>query len=215
MAQKKAVIGLTSFLLVVLLLVGGFAMAAEIGSKEDPLVTVSYIMEELNPRLMEEVNKAVSETARSLETKMQGDYEAYAKDLSEKIVAFESTYTGSTTDDAFVAKVAEAVLAQMGGAQGETSTGGAASIGAGFVRVVVPKDKTITFKEGAQIVHRLGSGKVVAPKAPGLVDLTAAGALSNGQAVVASHLYLCTVSDNGIKASEQMTIFVQGTYVVN
>ena len=215
MTQKKAVIGLVSFLLVALLLIGGLAMAAEIGSKDDPLVTVSYIMEELNPMLMDEISKAINATAKDFEAKLQTDYENYAKLLDGKIVAFEQTYTGNTTDDAFVSKVAEAVLAQIGGAQDGAAEGGTPVIGAGFVRVVVPKDKTITFTEGAQIVHRLGAGKVVGPKSPGLTDLTTGATLNDGQPVVASHLYLCTITDNGIKATEQMTIFVAGTYTVN
>ena len=55
MNKRKWTIWLSAALLVVLAVSGYFAIAAEYGSKEDPLVTLSYINEVLSPQTMEAI----------------------------------------------------------------------------------------------------------------------------------------------------------------
>jgi NADPH:quinone reductase-like Zn-dependent oxidoreductase len=222
MAQKNAVIGLVSFLLVAMMLIGGFAMAAELGGKDDPVVSLSYI-NELMPQINQTIDQAVGAKKDDYLAQLQTKADAAIKAIDQKVADFDAKYTGNTTSDVFVDQVAAAVIEKMGGNTALPSGGGdtpgasvPAAIGAGMVRVVVDSGKTITFAEGAFVMNRLGSGAVVGD-APGLVDLTDGTTLASGGSVKQNHLYTVTIPDykNGIKAAENMTMFVMGDYKIS
>ena len=60
MLPKKWIIGVISVLMATLLFGGYMAIAAELGGKDDPLVTLSYI-QELMPELQNSISAAVAE----------------------------------------------------------------------------------------------------------------------------------------------------------
>jgi hypothetical protein len=81
--------------------------------------------------------------------------------------------------------------------------------------VDVPSGKTVTLDVGSEALLRIGSATCVATATPGLIDMTTGGDLSGGSALVANHLYLCTMANHGFKATAAVKIFIRGGYKIN
>ena len=207
MAEKKWVIGLTGFLLVALLFAGYMAIAAESGSRDDPLVTASYITEELMPNLTKKIDEAIAAKTKEYSDSLDKQYDLLLADLEETMKTF-SISGDSLKDPAFIDAVANAVVAKQGGGSGGGTTDT-------MKKVEVPAGKTVTLALGSEALLRLGSAKCVAANSPGLIDMTTGNDLSNGSALVANHLYLCTIKDHGFKADNAVTVFIRGGYTIS
>ena len=211
MAGKKWVIGLTGFLLVTLLFVGYIAIAAESGSRDDPLVTASYITDELMPNLNKKFDEIISAKTDKFTQDMNKQYDQLMADLDAAIKKAGGSLTGNLNDPAFIASVADAVIAKQGGLPG--GTGGTAAT---MTRVDVQKGKTVTLALGSEVVLRLGSANCVATGTPGLIDTTDASELAGGGSLKKNHVYLSTVEGRGFRATADTTVvFIRGSYTVN
>ncbi|MCL2747375.1 MAG: hypothetical protein FWE59_01810 [Oscillospiraceae bacterium] len=208
MAGKKWVVGLSGFLLVALLFAGYMALAAGSGSRDDPLVTVSYFTEELMPSLNRRLDEAIAARSNDFKKDMNQHYDTLMAELEAAIKKSGGGITGDLNDPAFIEKVANAV-AEKSGASG--ATGGMDTMR----RVDVDSGKTITLSVGGEALLRLGSATCVATGTPGLVDTTDGTELSGGGALLKNHLYLCTVEGRGIKATTAMTVFIRGAYTIS
>ena len=207
MAEKKWVVGLSAFLLAVLLFAGYMAMAAELGSRDDPLVTASYITEELMPNLTRKIDDAIAQKTKEYSESLDRQYDALAADLENVISDFSKSFSsGSLNDPAFIGAVADAVIARQGGGGGTAGT---------MKKVEVPSGKTVTLALGSEALLRIGSASCVASGAPGLIDMTAGSELSNGGALQKNHLYMCTVEGRGFKATAAVTVFIRGVYSIS
>lgn len=207
MAQKKAIVGTLSFILVAFLAVGYFALAGELGGKDDPLVTIGYL-DALVPELEKKVDAMISEEVKAQSAKIQSDFAAAKKELQDMINQFGGT--GNLAEDAdFVNRVADAVVAKMG-----TSGGTVGAAPETFAKVVVPANKTVTVSMGGMLFIRLGSATCHSTGSPGLIDLSSGGDLANGGALVQNHLYTVTVdSGRGFKTGgAEATVFILGKY---
>ena len=205
MVQKKWVFGVSAILVVLLMFAGYFAIAAEYGSKSDPMVALSYIRDELMPNLTRELQAQVNTKASEVTNDLNKEYDRLKADLDAKAKEFESKYANSTDDSAFVNSVADLVVQKLQGSQTQTE---------GYKKVVIEKGKTVKMKIGTELVLRQGSATVAASASPGLVDLTTAGSANNGETVQASHLYITTIDGNGFKATADATVFIRGSYTV-
>ncbi len=206
MKQKKWVTGTVAAILVCMLLAGYMAVAAELGTKSDPLVTLGYITDELQPYIMNKVDEAIQTKSAEFSDQMNAQTVKFQKELDDKIATIGANAAG-TTDEAFVDAVADAVIAKMG----STVPSGAS---AGYTKVEVASGKTVTGKIGTEILLRLGSASCVASGDTGLIDLTAGTTLSNGKALSANHLYMITIDGRGFKASANTTVFIRGQYTI-
>jgi hypothetical protein len=115
MLQKRW-LAVTGAVIVVIALVSGYvALAAEYGSSEDPLVALSYIQNVLDPQISSRIDETIAEKtadfSAGLDTKLSG----YSTELDQKIQTFASQYADLSKDPDFVSKVAAAVAAQSGG----------------------------------------------------------------------------------------------------
>ena len=72
MTQKRVFLSISAFLLVVVLLAGYAVIAAELGSKEDPLVTLSYLNDELTSSLMTQVDEQIAAKTEEFNAKKPG-----------------------------------------------------------------------------------------------------------------------------------------------
>ncbi len=204
MNQKKWVIGVASALVVVLAFGGFMAIAAEVGSKEDPVVAVSYINEELVPMLGKKIDEAISSKTEAFQKELDSKMEQFIKDMA---VSGSGAGQGGTVSQEVINAVADQVAGKL------AASGGAS--GANFAIVEVAAGKTLNAKRGAEILLRLGSATCVASGNPGLIDLTNAGELAGGKALEKNHLYLVTVDgDRGFKAVDKVTVFVRGLYEI-
>lgn len=208
MKRKKWVTGVAAAVLIAMLLAGYLAVAAELGSKNDPLVTLGYITDELQPYIMSEVEDAIDSKTQEFSDQINEETEKFQKQMDEKIASIGTGATG-VTDEAFIDSVADAVLAKM---EGQTQGTGVSS---GYKKIQLASGKTVTGKIGTEILLRLGSAQCVSSGDVGLVDLTDATTLSSGKTLAPNHLYIVTIDGRGFKATSAATLFIRGDYSTN
>ncbi|MDR1668559.1 MAG: hypothetical protein LBR76_01195 [Oscillospiraceae bacterium] len=216
MIQKKAVIGAAAFFLVAALFVGYFALAAEIGGKDNPLVTLDYL-KSLNPQIEADIEALVNE---KVEAKI-GEINELLAQASETIDSKVGSGGGGdisalASDEAFINSIAAALAPQIGGTvDGETGLGSFKG------RTVIEPGKSVFLPEGTCIMLRLGTATVVASNSPGLIDLTDGtqdSELENGEALKVDHLYTVTMeAGREVKntGSGNVTVFIWGPYTTN
>jgi len=210
---KKWVIGVTSLLLVALLLAGYLAVAAEYGSQNDPLVTLSYI-EELLPELRETINNAVKDKTAEFDSALDKKIQEAMNSIDAKIAQFETDYSADVADESFIASVADLVSQKIGSAGGSgdsSSSGGTSEL---FKVVRFKSGQTVIGEVGTEILWRIGTATVVSPGSPGLIDVSTGSDLANGGTLQQNHLYVVTVEGRGFKASSDCVILMKGPYTV-
>lgn len=217
MVSKRWIAGVCSVLIVVLLLAGGAAVAAELGGKDDPLVSLSYI-EQLIPQLNENIEKVISEKVNEFDASLDTKIEEVNKSIDEKISRFEEQYAAGFANQDFIDKVA-AALADKGlsGSTGSGeggSTGTVAGDGYLYTRVDVATGQTLIGDVGTEILWRLGTGVCVSPGSPGLIDISTGGDLAAGGQLQQNHVYVVTVSDRGFKATSDCRVMIKGPYTI-
>lgn len=221
MVSKRWIAGVCSVLIVVLLLAGGAAVAAELGGKDDPLVSLSYI-EQLIPQLNENIEKVISEKVNEFDASLDTKIEEVNKSIDEKISRFEEQYAAGFANQDFIDKVAAALADK--GLSGSTGSGeGGLTGGSGegylFTRVDVKSGDTLIGEVGTEILWRLGTGVCVSPGSPGLIDISiggdnGAGDLPAGGQLKQNHVYVVTVSDRGFKATSDCRVMIKGPYTI-
>ena len=210
MKQKKWITGAASVILVLMMLTGFMAIAAELGSQTDPLVSFSYITDELQPAIDQMVDDAIDSKMEEFDQELADKAEQFSSEIDQKIESLGTSLSGSTSDQAFIDAVAEAVMAKMDD-DGSSSDGSASS----YEKLVLTSGQQVIGEYGTEILLRLGSAACVAPEEPGLIDLTTGGSLSSGSTLSANHLYMITINGHGFKASGSTTVFIRGQYTVS
>ena len=215
MAQKKMVMGVAAFLLVSVMFVGWFALAADIGGESDPLVTLSYL-KSLDPRINELISTAVKDEAdryineqNALLTAAQSEMEKLRAAMGESFDAASLLSNGE-----FLDSLATEVAGKIGGGGTLADT---------FKKVEVESGKSVYLGMGALLLLRQGSAVCVASGDPGLIDLTEAKPLNKDGALQQNHLYTMTIDPinldgtspfRGLKATSKVTVFILGVYNV-
>lgn len=207
---KKRWLAVTGAVLVVLSLVSGYvALAAEYGSTEDPLVALSYIQNVLDPQISSRIDASIdAKTAdfnKQLDTKLAG----YSGELDQKISQFASQYTDLANNQEFIDKVAQKVISSLGESSG-SSSGGSDT----FKVIKVEKGKQLIGGVGCEIILRIGSAQCYATGTPGLINLSNASDLGGGQNLSINNLYIVTVEGRGFTATQTATILVSGPYTI-
>ena len=209
---KKKWLALTGAVLVVLALVSGYvALAAEYGSNEDPLVALSYIQNVLDPqinsRIDESIGKKTAEFTTGLDTQLTG----YSAEIDQKIAEFATKYADLANDEEFVNKVAQQVISSLGEASSSSSGGS----GDTFKVVRVDAGKRLIGGVGCEIILRIGSAKCYATGTPGLINLSAGTDLGGGGDLAINNLYIVTVEGRGFTTTQGATVLVAGPYTVS
>lgn len=220
MVSKRWIAGVCSVLIVVLLLAGGAAVAAELGGKDDPLVSLSYI-EQLIPQLNENIEKVISEKINEFDASLDTKIEEVNKSIDEKISRFEEQYAAGFANQDFIDKVAAALADK--GLSGSTGSGEGGSTGGSgdgylYTRVDVKAGDTLIGEVGTEILWRLGTGVCVSPGVPGLIDISEGKDLASGGQLAANHVYVVTVSgagnERGFKATSDCRVMIKGPYTI-
>ncbi len=207
MKQKKWK-ALTSVLLLLSLIVAGFiAIAAEYGTSDDPLVSLSYINNVLAPQISKKVDEVIAEKTDALNAEMDKKINSVSNEIDDKLSEYTSKSADEIVTDAFIDSVAEKV------AQKVPATSEAGSI---FKQVKLTSGQTLNTNVGCEVLLRIGTAKCVSSGTTGLIDMTTGGVLSNGTALEKNHLYLCTIEGGrGVKATSDVTLLVRGPYSIS
>lgn len=213
MLSRKWVIGVSSLLLVVLLLTGYLAVAAEYGSQNDPLVTLSYI-EELLPELQKTIDNAVKNKTNEFDSTLDKKIQEAMNSIDAKIAGFEGQYSADVADEAFVKAVANAVAEKIGTAGGSGDTPVTGTESELFQVVRFKSGQTVIGSVGTEFLWRIGNATCSSPGSPGLIDISTGGDLPNGGQLQTNHLYIVTVENRGFKATSDCIILVKGPYTI-
>ena len=163
------------------------AAAANYGSKEDPLVTASYIEDVVYPEISNQIEEALDKKEQEILKKV------------------DTTSTGGAAySDALIEEIAAKAAAKV-------SSGSAES----WSVIKVPSGKTLTGKVGCQVMLRIGNASCVSSGSTGLIDMSDGTVLGPGGALKTNHLYMVTIDGRGVKASGDATLLVKGSYSIN
>ncbi len=202
--MKKWSIWLICGLVAVLMVAGLYAIAVEYGSKDDPLVTLSYIDQVVLPEAREEIDRQITQTLnefdRSLDTEKEEIY-AYVDEQMQ-------SYALGSVDPQLVEQIAQTVADELK-QDVPTSSG---SVQWSVIRL--DAGKTVTCSAGCQVILRGGAATCVASGSPGLIDVSDAETLENGGALKTNHMYTVTVQGRQIRVSQSCTLLISGDYTV-
>lgn len=186
MKQKGWPVRLISGGLVTLALIGVAVAAGQQGSQSDPLITLSYLEQQVTPSILSQVDSKIAARQTELEQKLASVTESYVKEVEDKLNGSGGTGTG-----------------------GQTGTGSAA-----YQVVTLNAGQSVIGGAACEFLLRSGTASCVSDSSPGLVDMTDGSTLANGGALKANHLYLGTIEGRGVKASTSVTIMVRGSYTI-
>ena len=94
MKQSKGLVRLISGGLVTLALVGVAVAAGQQGSKNDPLVTLSYLEDQAIPAILDQVDDKVADKQSELEQKLSAVAEGYVTEVEQALSGGGSTSAG-------------------------------------------------------------------------------------------------------------------------
>ena len=81
--------------------------------------------------------------------------------------------------------------------------------------VTLSRGQRLVMDIGCEVMLRVGGATCVADSAPGLVDMTSGGTLSNGGSLTANHLYMTTIENRSLLAgSDTVKVLVRGGYTI-
>lgn len=192
MKQQKITISLAAALMICLLVSGYFAVAAPLGSADDPLITQSYLDAVVTPKAMQTAEMAVGEQANTLTARIN----ALSQKIDEQIMVAAASLA---SDETFLNRVAAA-------------SGGHIDHSASWQSVTLQAGQKVYLAAGSKVVMR--SGKAVCFQSAGkaLVNLSDVGELQDGQPLELYALYTATTQSSGFQTSERTKVLISGDY---
>lgn len=190
--QQKLTISIAAVLMICLLVSGYFAVAAESGSADDPLITQSYLDAVVTPKVMQAAESAAGEQANAISARIN----ALSQQLDAKITAAAAALA---SDETFLKRVAAA-------------GGGTAADKGKWKAVTLAAGQKIYLAVGSEVVLRSGTATCFESGGKGLVNLSEVGELSEGQPLALYSLYTATTQSSGFRASERTKALISGEY---
>ena len=206
MKSRKWTFSLAALLLVVLMTTCYLAIAAEYGSQDDPLVTLSYINDVLAPEAEAKIEEIFNQKADEFDSLIDQRLASIQSEIDSQLAAAGGTDTPS---DALIEAVTAAVLEQLGDS---TTTGGTVTNNWTVIRMT--SGQTLTAEVGCEMLLRFGSAQCVASGSPGLINLSSGTDLANGGNLSTNNLYIVTIQGRGIQATSDATLLINGTYTI-
>lgn len=190
--EEKMKITLAAILMMCLLVSGYFAVAAQPGSADDPLVTQSYLDAVVTPKAMQIAENVAGEQVSELTARIN----ALSQKIDEKIM---SAVAALASDETFLKRVAAI--------SGNTSTDTA-----NWQSVTLQAGQKVYLAAGTQVVLRSGKAICFESADKGLVNLSTVGELTDGQSLELYALYTATVQSSGFQTSERTKALISGDY---
>ncbi len=184
MNNRKLKIAVSVFTVLALAVTAVLAASAEYGSKEDPLVTASYITEVVKPQIEKDIDSIMAEKK------------------SELLKELGSSGVGGGLSGAVIDEIAKRAAELVGSGVAQWQV------------IKVPNGKTLTGEVGTQLLLRLGGAQCASPDATGLINLSDASVIGSGAALKANNLYMVTIDGRGFKAVGDATVLIKGAYTI-
>ena len=208
MKNKGNKILLPAVLLTALVLCALYAVSlADGGTKDDPLVTLSYVNDVLKPQMQSEISSLLDTKKSELSAELDAKIKAADDKINAYIAEIGKSGTQSETVINAAADEAAKKLSDKGTVAASSPSAPAWSV------LKLSAGQTVTCSIGCEIVLRLGSATCVSSGSTGPIDLTSSSVLAPGKSFVANHLYLVTIENRGLKAGTNgCTVLIKGDY---
>lgn len=179
---RKWPVHLAAGALACLCLLGVALAAGTQGTQSDPLVTVSYLNQQVTPAILDQVDARIAQQEADFRAQLSGVVDRYVSEVEDRLrTGSGGSWSGAGGDAAYQVVSLSA---------GQVLTGGA----------------------GCEILLRAGTALCMASGEPGLVDTSAGTTLSGGSPLTANHLYLSPAEGHGLQAATAVTLMVRGSY---
>jgi hypothetical protein len=199
MNQKKFMITLGALLLLVMFFTGYVAIGADYGSKEDPVITLSYLTQIYGKQTDTKINSAVSSQVSAFSTNADSKITALQNQINSKLTTLTSQIASLAKNESFASLVAKQMQSSQS-AQWQT--------------VKLASGKTLKAQAGTQMVLRVGTAVCSGTGSVGLVNLTGGGSLAIGSSLTKNYLYMADSASLGVKATSAATFLVTGKYTI-
>ena len=91
----------------------------------------------------------------------------------------------------------------------------ATSTGDDYAVITLSNGQKLTCQPGCEIMLRIGTANASGADSPALVDSTSGSTIESGAALTKNHLYMATISGNGITATAStVKVLVKGSYTI-
>jgi len=81
--------------------------------------------------------------------------------------------------------------------------------------VRMAKGEVLKGSVGTELMLRIGSANCYAESATGIIDITMAKTLENGNAMQTNHMYMVTIEGRGMTATSDVMVLVRGAYTIS
>ena len=215
MKSRKWTLTLAAILLIALMTTCYLAIAAEYGSKDDPLVTLSYINDVLAPEAGKKIDELFDAKAGELDVLIAEKKATIEKAIDSKLADIGSSGSGLSGEE-LIEAVTAAVLEKLESGEGGTGTAvdGSQTAANSWKVVKLQPGQSVVGQVGCEILLRIGSAQCVSSGTPGLINLSSGTDLANGGELSINNLYIVTVNGRGIKTSGGATVLLNGPYTI-
>ena len=178
-----------------------FGEGAVPGSADDPVVTRSYVLSELD-----QTRDELKESMEILSIRMDGlDGRISALEPDESQSSQQSGKKSSKNDDDDPVVEAPSASSEESGASGPLV----------FTVVEVPEGGRLIGEMGTEMILRAGTAVAIDNGADGITDLTSGQDLKSGESVVRNHMLIIPRADGrGISCSTHCYVMVKGGYTI-
>ena len=113
----------------------------------------------------------------------------------------------------FTGKLDEKVAAYEASVRGLLGSGSALPATDVFQLVTLDEGDTLACARGTEIMLRIGTADAWGEDSPALVDTTSGGTLDDGEEMTKNHLYMVTINDCGLTATDDtVKLLIRGSY---
>lgn len=202
--KKKWMTLATAAVLITVTVMGYLSVSADYGDANDPLVSLSYINQVVLPQANTTIQNAFNTTKADLDKTMNSKVAEAKSIITELLNDYNSP---ESVDQALLDEVSVKLAALLDSA-------GTAKAKDEWKVVRLTAGQTLKGQVGCQMLLRFGEATVVAETEPGLINLTSSNELRTGAALAKNNLYMVTIKNNGIKAADNVTLLICGTYTI-
>ncbi|MFD1887494.1 hypothetical protein [Paenibacillus wenxiniae] len=179
--------------------------SSQLGSADDPVVTKSYVDQQIQKALGGNLNTGSSNNSSSSSTTNNSNTSSGTKNNTSSSTNTSSSNSNTTN-------------ANAGTTTGSSATSAATSATSKIDIVELRPGKTLIAKAGTQIIVRHGNATVYSDGTNGIVDVTAGTDLGGNQAIANNHLLLFPRDGRGVMVTANQTsnatLMVIGSYDV-
>lgn len=181
--------------------------SSQLGSADDPVVTKSYVDQQIQKALGGSISSTDSKTNSSS-----------SKDTLPSSSANSNTSSGSSSKNNNTGSTPTTPPVSGGTSTPATQTGSSSSASNGVSIVELRPGKKLIAEPGTQLIVRTGKAKVYSEGTNGLIDITVGNELGGSQAAPNNHLLLFPREGRGVEVDSTLrynaTIMVIGNYKV-